>query len=267
MNWKRTIIIALFDLRHSLFRLKGLVFVIPFFFFWYWVLKFLLEHGGESLVNPQSIALLSFIYRPEIAQILLILHPPTLSMFFIVTLGSLPLFAMLSGNDQLASDSGHQTFRFFLTRATRLEIYAGRFISSYSLTAIAVIITAILTAIISLHSDPHGFTEIAGYTLHITALSLLYLLPLVAFMSAVSAMMSSGLSTLLMSMILYVFLLALGGYLQAKTGLAISLVPGGVKNYLFDIKPHDLQYAVIMLLAYAVIYAGFGWWIFRRRNI
>ncbi|HKK16436.1 MAG TPA: hypothetical protein VJ981_06990 [Gammaproteobacteria bacterium] len=267
MNCKRIITIALFDLQHSLFRLKGLVFLMPFFFFWYWVLKFLLEHGGESLVNPQSIALLSLVYKPEIAQILLILHPPTLSMFFIITLGTLPLFAMLSGNDQLASDCGHQTFRFFLTRATRFEIFAGRFISSYSLAAIAIIITAILTTLISLHSDPHSFTEISAYSLHVSALCLLYLLPLVAYMSAVSAMMSSGLSSLLMSMILYVILLILGSYIDARTGLSVSLVPGGVKNFLFDIKPHDLQFAIIMLLAYATIYAGFGWWVFKRRNI
>lgn len=267
MNWKRIIVLALFDLKHSVLRLKGLVFLIPFFFFWYWVLKFLLEKGGELLVTPQSIALLSFIYKPEIAQILLILHPPTLSMFFIITLGSLPFFAMLSANDQLASDSGQQTFRYILTRATRLEVFAGRFASAYALAAAAVIITAIAATFISLHHDPHGAGEIIEYSLHVTALSLLYLLPLVAYMSAVSAMMSSGLSSLLMSMIIYIFLLILGGYIEAQTGTVVSLVPGGIKNYLFDINAGDLAFAIVMLVVYTAVYAGFGWLLFRKRNI
>lgn len=267
MNWRRIIILALFDLRHSIFRLKGLVFLIPFFFFWYWILKLLLEHGGEFLVSPQSIALLTMLYKPEIAQILLILHPPTLSVFFIITLGTLPFFAMLSGNDQLASDSGRQTFRFILTRATRFELFAGRFLSSYSLTAVAIIITALLAGLVSLYNDPQNHAEIAGYSIQITALSLLYLLPLIAYMSAISAMMSSGLSTLLMSMVVYFALLIFGGYIHTKTGIPVSLVPGGVKNYLFNIHPDDLVFAIVMLLSYTFVYGSIGWLIFRRRNI
>ena len=267
MNWNRILILAAFDLRHSIFRLKGLVFLIPCLFFWYLVLKFLWENGEKLLASREGILFFSWLLRPEIAQTLLIQHPPTLSMFFIIALGTTPFFAMLSGNDQLASDAGKFTFRFFLTRCTRAEIFAGRFISHYLLFAITTLLAGSLATAISLHNDQHTTADIIEYAAEVNGLLLLYMVPYSAYMAAISALMSSALSALLLSVTLYVVLLMGGGYLESHLASGIALVPSGVKEYLFRIRPDDIKFALAGLLAYSCIYISFGWLIFRKRNI
>lgn len=267
MNWKRIFILACFDLRHSLFRLKGLVFLIPFLFFWYLNLKFLYEKGGEVLVTPESIVIMSWLFNPQLAQILLILYPPTLSVFLIMALASTPAFAMLSGNDQLAGDAGRQTFRFLLTRCTRSEIFTGRFLSHYLLMSLSTLLIAAMATVISLHNDQHSTADVLQYAGQVSLLILIYILPFAAYMSVISAMMSSALSALLMSVTVYIAFIFLGNYLQYKSGTNIQLLPGGLKEYLFDLNEHDLYAGMAGLLAFTVIYLCLGWLIFRRRNI
>lgn len=267
MNWKRVYIIAIFDISQSVFRLKGLVFLIPFFFFWYLILRFLQDNGGELLARPESVLFFSWLLRADIAQKLLLLHPPTLSVFFITMLGTIPFFAMLSGNDQSAGDIGRQSFRYFLTRCTRIELYAGRFVSHYLLLSISILIVIALATLISLKNDQFATRETIEYTVHIYLLILIYILPFVAYMSAISALMSSALSALLMSVTIYIFLLAVGSYITYKFSTDLSLVPSGVKEYMFDINPGELIYAVTGLLAYTFVYMCIGWLTFRNRNI
>ena len=267
MNWNRIIILALFDLRHAIFRLKGLVFLLPFLFFWYWILKFLYEKGSDLLVSKESLLLLSWLYKPAVAQILLISHPASLSVFLLIALATIPFFAMLGSSDQLAGDAARQTFRFFLTRCTRTEIFLGRLISSYSLIAFATIITATAAAYISWQNDHRPLDVTLLYAAQVVLVTLLYLLPYVTYMSAISALMSSALSTLLMGMMIYLSLAMTGSYLGHRLSLDIALVPGAMKELLFGIHPHDQIYAGAGLLAYAAVYGALGWFIFHRRNL
>ena len=267
MNWNRIFILAVFDLRHAIFRLKGLVFLIPFLFFWYWMLKFLYEKGADLLVSRESVLLLSWLYKPAVAQILLIAHPASLSVFLIMALATTPFFAMLGSSDQLAGDSARQTFRYFLTRCTRTEIFLGRLVSSYSLVASATILAATAAACISWQIDHRALDVTLLYAAQVVVMTLLYILPYVTYMAAISSLMSSALSTLLMGMMIYLTLAMTGSHLSNRLSLDIALVPGGMKELLFGIHPHDQMYASVGLLAYTAVYGVLGWFIFRRRNL
>ncbi len=267
MYLQRIRILAQFDLCHSIFRLKGLVFLIPVLFFWYWILKLLLDNGARHLVSTESLMITSYLFNPEIAKTLLILHPPSLSVYFIVALATTPFFVMLAGNDMLASDAGRQAFRYLLIRCTRAEIFLGRFISSYCLVSGTFIFIGILATLISLHNDNHASIETLEYALQVILLVLLYILPFVAYMSVISAFMSSALSALLAGAFVYVLLMIIDAYLNRYLPVDISLVPSGIKDNLYNIKPDDLSTALTGILAYMMIYASLGWLIFRRRNI
>ena len=267
MNWKRILLLTWFDFTTSLTRIKGLLFLIPFFMFWYMILRLIYDQGGASLVRPESIVIFSALYSPEIAQTLLILHPPSLSVFLIVALAAMPLFAMLSGNDQLAGDCGRKTFRFLLTRCTRAEIFLGRLLSQYLLFSLSLVLVTVIAAGVSLYRDGHSTAETLDYSSNIIMLLMIYALPFVTYMSAISALMSSALSALLMSVCIYIVLLTGGLMLHYQTGMDITLVPSGVKAYLFDLNEYDLWIGMSALLAYSVIYACAGWLIFRRRNL
>jgi ABC-type transport system involved in multi-copper enzyme maturation permease subunit len=267
MNWNRIMTLATFDLRHTIFRLKGLVFLIPFLFFWYRMLEFLYEKGGDVLVSRESVILLSWLYKPAVAQILLIAHPASLSVFLIMALATTPFFTMLGSSDQTGGDAARQTFRFFLTRCTRTEIFLGRMISAYSLVAIATVLVATVAAWISWHNDQRPADVTIMYAAQVALMTLLYILSYVAYMSAISALMSSALSTLLMGTVIYLFLAMIGSYLSARFAMDITLVPGGMKELLFGIHPHDQLYAGVGLLAYSAIFGAIGWFIFHRRNL
>ena len=267
MNWNRIVVLTLFDLRQSVFRVKGLVFLLPYFLFWYWVLKLLYQSGSEALTSVQSIALLSWLYRHDIASTLLIDHPPTLSLFYLVMLATIPAFAMLAGHNQLAAAAGKNTFRFYLTRTTRLEIFIGRFLGFYLLLCIASIVTNAITLQISLLNDHYTLAETLDYGFRIQAYLFLYILPFAAFVYAVTALMSSALSSLLMCVITYVFLLAAGSMLHMENSMQVSFVPGVIKEYFFGLRPGDLWYAIAGAVLYTLVFLGLGWMIFRRRAL
>ena len=58
MNIKRVITLLGFDFYHSLFRLKGLAFLIPFAVFWYSMLRVLNEGGSEFLSSIEGLMLI-----------------------------------------------------------------------------------------------------------------------------------------------------------------------------------------------------------------
>ena len=267
MNWNRILVLMFYDVRLSVFRIKGLLFLLPYCLFWYWVLKLLFNSGNEALTSVQSIALLSWLYHHEVANTLLIQHPPILSLFYLITLATLPAFAMLAGHNQLAGDAGKQTFRYYLTRTTRLEIFTGRFLGFYILLGFASILTNIITIIISLANDQYSLNETVNYAFQIQVCILLYILPFAAYVIAISALMSSALSSLLMCLVTYVFLLMAGSAIQMDNAIQISLVPGVIRELLVGLRPQDLWYAVTGALFYTCIYLVLGWTIFKRRNL
>jgi hypothetical protein len=267
MNWNRIFILAVYDLRHAVFRLKGLVFLLPFLFFWYWTLKFLYEKGADLLVSRESIFLLSWLFKPAVAQVLLIAHPASLSVFLLVALATTPFFAMLGSSDQLAGDAARQSFRYLLTRCTRTEIFLGRLVSSYSLVAGTTLLAAAAATCISWQIDHRAPDVTLVYAAQVVIMALLYILPYVTYMGAISSMMSSALSTLLMGVMIYLTLAMTGGYLSNRFSLDIALVPGGIKELLLGIHPRDQLYAGLGLLAYTTVYGVLGWFMFQRRNL
>ncbi len=263
MDWRRIIILVQFDFRHTIFRLKGLLFLIPFLFFWYWLFYLLIKQGTDFLVSQQSFVITAWLFNPEAAQTLLLLNPPTLSVFLILSLATMPFFVMLAGNNQLASDASNKTFRYLLTRCTRFEIFLARFISAYLLMVIATICVGVIATIISLQHDGYALPETSQYAVQTILVTLLYALPFFTYMSAISAFMSSALGTLLMSMVLYILLIIFSHYMWEE----FSLLPSYLKDTLLVSGTSDINIAIFGLLAYTLIYASLGLIIFRKRNL
>lgn len=263
MNLHRLFILMIFDLRHAIFRLKGLLFLIPSLFFWYWLFKILIDQGTDFLVTKESFIITAWLFNVETARALLINNPPTLSVFLILSVASMPFFVMLAGNNQLAGDAGRKSFRYLLTRCTRLEIFLARFLSSYLLMAGVIICAGTIATYISMQQDSHELLITLRYAKYVVLITLFYALPFFAYMSFVSSFMSSALGTLLNSMVIYVVLLILGHYLFTD----FSFLPSGLKDKLFTIDMHDATYVITGLIIYTLVYSGLGWLIFRKRNL
>lgn len=267
MNIKRVITLLGFDFYHSIFRLKGLAFLIPFALFWYSTLRVLHKGGAEFLSSIEGLMLISTLTSLQVAQVLLILHPPILSVFLLIALTVTPLFVFLGANNQLASDASSGSFRYLLPRCTRAEIFISRFLSSYFIIAIGVSCACLASTIISLDSDKHELNETIAYALQSLSLVLLYTLPYVAFMTIISALMSSALGTILMAACIYFMTLVLIIYLHGDFPSIGYLLPSAFKEDLIGIAGNDLTIAISGLLAMTTIYLYIAWIIFRKRNI
>ena len=90
MNWQRLITLIKFDLYHSVFKLKGLVFLIPYLLFWYCIFSLLFEHGTDFLIRQETFIITAYLFNTEAAQSLLIINPPTLSVYLILALVTMP---------------------------------------------------------------------------------------------------------------------------------------------------------------------------------
>ena len=189
MNIKRVITLLGFDFFHSLLRLKGLAFLIPFALFWYITLRVLNKGGAEFLSSMEGLMLITKLTSLEVAQALLILHPPTLSVFLLTALTVTPLFVFLGANNQLASDAASGSFRYLLSRCTRLEVFFSRFLSAYFMIAMGIFFACLASTFISLDNDNHELNETIIYALQSLSFVLLYTLPYVAFMTIISALM------------------------------------------------------------------------------
>ncbi len=267
MNIKRVIALLGFDFYHSLFRLKGLAFLIPFAVFWYSMLRVLNEGGSEFLSSIEGLMLISKLTSLEVAQVLLVLHPPILSVFLLTALTVTPLFVFLGANNQLAADASSGSFRYLLSRCTRLEIFISRFLSAYFMIAIGIIFVCLASTFISLDNDNRELNETITFALQSLSLVLLYTLPYVAFMSIISAFMSSALGTILMGTCTYFMTFILIIYWNSDYPAISYLLPSAFKDDLINIASNDLTIAISGLMAMTTIYLCIAWIIFRKRNI
>ncbi len=267
MNIKRVLTLLGFDFYHSLFRLKGLAFLIPFALFWYSMLRLLTEGGSDFLTSIKGLMLITKLTSLEVAQQLLVLHPPTLSMFLLTSLTVTPVFVILGANNQLAADASSGSFRYLLTRCTRLEIFISRYLSAYFMIAMGIVFACLASTLISMDNDNRELSETITYALQSLSLVLLYTLPYVAFMSIISAFMSSALGTILMGFCTYVMAFLFIVYWKSDYPSISYLLPNTFKNDLIAIASNDSVIAIPGILAMTTIYLSIAWIIFRKRNI
>lgn len=267
MNWRRIALITVFDLRCSVFRLKGLIFLLPFFLFWYLLLREFYDGLATRLQSSEILMLLSAKFDMDLIARLLVDHPPSLSAFFIFGLYSTPFFAVLAANDSFASDLGNGYFRFLTARCQRIEIFLGRYLSTFSLFAASLSVVTVAAGLISIFIEGYTFSHVLVYSIQIISIMILYAAPYLAFMTIISCMFNSAIAALSLGMLAYisiVFTIFILNGLFSETNSFSYLLPSSAKTSL--ISDDSFAFAVASLPAYTLIYAWLGWVIFRKRN-
>jgi hypothetical protein len=268
VSWRRVLRILLFDLRHGALRPRGLLFVVPFLLLWYPILRGFDPDVAAWFRGRDALVLTATLFDAAVARSLFLEHPPLLSACFLVALSSAPFFCILAGYDQFASDLGNGFMRLIVTRATRLEIFVGRYLSGLVLVTAAFWTIVLLAAVLSLFTEPRPAADVLLYAVQIMLTLLLYLAPLIAFMSLVSALSGTAIGALFFGLAAYA-----GALVTIWIGNGIVdgvpfawLLPSGVKPYLFGIDPVRSSLAAAVLPVYVLCYGWLGWRVFRARN-
>jgi len=269
MSWRRIALILLFDLRHGVFRVRGLLFLVPFALCWYGFLRFH-EQTIELFRRPEGFMLLSRILDEFSAKALLLDNPVLPSAFLLTALFTAPFFVILAAHDQTASDIGAGFFRFLTARCTRLELFLGRYLSALTYVVAAYSIVAATAALLSVLSDGTPVIDTAVYAAQIILTLLLYAAPLVAYAALTSALCSSGVGALLLGFAGYVAVLIgmwAGNGLFDGSAPFSYLLPSGMRNLLFAADPLRAAFAAACMPVYAVAWGWLAWKVFGMRNL
>jgi len=269
MNWRRISELTLFDLCYSVFRLKGLLFLFPFCIFWYLVHKAFYDVIVTRFPLNEMLASLSIVFDIEIITNLINEHPISLSAYFILALYTTPFFALLAANNMFASDLGDGYFRYLVTRTQRIEIFLARYLSSFVLMAVPLIITGLIAAVISVLTEGYVIKEVLLYFIQIILILFIYTAPHLAYMAIISASVNSAIAALLLGMVSYVSIVVcifIANAFYPESKLFSYLLPSGSKHGLFELDLFELSISLTSLVAYTIVFACIAWTILRRRN-
>lgn len=264
-------IIARQELVSSLGNARGLLFLVFFGLFWFWILWKLSDANLSSLSSFRGLNFVGMFMDPKHAQHLFLDHPVYLSVYFLVALTTLPFFTLLAACDQTASDVNNRYVRFLLPRVNRSELYMGRYIGTASLIILCYTIVTIAAAIVSWQIESPDGAKLLSYTGRIWLTLVCYSLAFTSMMAMVSAVSASVAVSLL---------LGIGGYfgflfmlflvrLQSKNASEyISyLLPSGAKPWLTSPDGGTITLALIAMLAYAIVFYMLGWWRFIKKDM
>lgn len=267
---QRTARLILFDLGAALPRLKGLFFLVPFALFWYVVLRIAGGSLAGWLQQPDGLRLAGLVFDRVQLDILFVQNPPVLSIFLLVALITLPVFAILAGLDQFSSDLGRGYFRLLATRCRRGEIFVAAYAVAL-LTLGGALTLALLAAVgVSLQRDAWPLPATLLYAARIEVILVVYAAALTGFMAVVSVLTRSAIAALFLAVCGYLFLLLLAaGLNHALPQFAVFhyLLPGALKGSLPFLAPSALALALATLALYAAVYTGLAWWLFRSARL
>lgn len=269
MNIHRILELALFDLRWSLLRRKGLMFILPFALFWYLVLKRFYEGAANWIQSSDFLMLASTRFDMDIVNHLFVELPPSMSAFFILAIYTTPFFTMLAANDMFASDLGSGYFRFLITRCRRSEIFLARCLGSLLLIAFCLLVSGVAAMLIATFVEAYPATVTVSYFLKISAILVLYAIPYITAMAVLSTLMNSAIAVMLLACVGYTITLI--GIYSAKAAfnepvIFFYLLPSGIKKDLLSMNSADLLMAIASIPAYALIFGSIAWSLFKRRS-
>jgi ABC-type transport system involved in multi-copper enzyme maturation permease subunit len=269
MNLRRITELVIFDLRWSLLKRKGLMFLLPFSLLWYSVIKSIIDGKTELLQSSLVAMLLGTGHEIELISYLFT-KPAEMSSLLILALYSTPMFALLAANDLYASDIGRGYFRLLITRVRRSEIFIARYLSVYLLVSVSITLVGVIAVVtLSMNSD-YELMDMVSYLGWILLILLLYMAPFLAYMAIISSYFNSAISSLLMGIVSYTVLIIVlpiaNFYMDANDAFSY-LIPGKLKPDLMAIGTYDLYYALAALPAYTIIYLCIAWLFFSKRNL
>jgi hypothetical protein len=269
MNWQRIGLLLRFDLYYCLIRLRGWVFLVPFSFCWFLVFKQIDKGVSEMLQSQEGIMITSAIYGTDGALSLFIDNPPSMSLFYVISLSIIPFFMVLASYDQFSTDLSSGYFRFLSSRCKRIEIFLARILSAFSLVAGAFFIVTVICTALSIKNDGYQTIDVAFYSLQIYFTLLLYALPFIAYMSLISSMVSSALAALFLGMFGYalIWILNLFTIFIEYKDIFSYLLANSMKSFLIEVYTDNFYFALAILPIYILVFTGMAFGNFNRRNL
>jgi len=229
LNVQRIWTIIQFELTRLFGSKRGVVILGAFSCIWFLIYYYLISSAADLVSSGSFKDIVISVFGELNLLNILEWGIPQLSVYWIVAMYLLPVFALLFSCDQTCSDRERGTLRFILLRTTRSELLIGRFIGQVLIVSILITITLSASLILALTKGQSISINDLGLACKVLGNLILVTLPFIASMSLINSFVKSA----KMSIVTYILLYVLGGilinllsYLVADVSLLFYIYPG-----------------------------------------
>lgn len=193
-----------------------------------------------------------------------------IALYWVISLYLLPLFSIAIAADQTASDKTRGTLRYLALRATRSQIYFGRFLGQFTIQILLVAVTLLSVLALVAYYSPDKLAGALTSAPVVFVNLLLVLLPYVAMMALLSILARSARQATLLAIVAWTVISIAIAFAQSRYGPIPALdwiLPGSQIGNLLRLDGWDtLNLAPVPLLHTAVLLLA-GWFVMRRVDL
>ena len=251
--------IAYFELTRLFFTRRGWLAILACALVWGLLLYYAVYRAARLLAADQQTGLLSLLLSEIGWQDLARWSVPELAIYWFFGLSLLPFFCIVLTADQTASDRARGTLRYLHLRATRWQIYFGRFFGQMLVQLLFILVTLLSTLGVVMWRDPSLLQSWLELSPAIVVNLLIVVLPYTALMAMVSILAKSARQATTFAVILWIIAMLLIGYLGRQfpeLSMLSQVLPGSQISQLMRVIGWDaLALAWLPLLQTLVLLA------------
>ena len=209
-------LLALYELKRLFMTKRGLLSLLAFALVWFLILRYAI-YGAAQFFTADALGgvMISLINSVAINN-LMTWQIPELAVFWLVSLYVLPIFCIVLTADQTASDKARGTLRILHLRATRDEVFFGRFLGQMLILFFLIGLALCSTIALVVLRDANLLIPVLQLSVVLLINLLIVLLPYKALMAWVSSMAKSARQSTLYAIIIWIVFSMISGWLSAK---------------------------------------------------
>ena len=210
---KNLLVIARFELLKLFYTRRGWFSLIAFALVWLVLLRYLIYNATIYLLDENAFLLISGFIGNSGVQHLLNWPVAEFAVFWGLAVYLFPFFCIVLTADQTASDRSRGTLRLINLRATRDEIFFGRFIGQMLVQAVLVVAIVSTVILLAAARDQNLLLDCLSLSLLVSVNLLIVLLPYTALMALVSTISKSARQATIYAVILWLVFVILINWL------------------------------------------------------
>jgi ABC-type transport system involved in multi-copper enzyme maturation permease subunit len=249
---------------------RGMLSLLAFVLVWLLVLRYAIAPAAKMLGTGDDDGLVEFLLSQLGLEALTSWPALQLAIYWVIGLYMLPLFAVVTAADQMASDRSRGTLRYLVMRASRLELFFGRFLGHAFIQLLMVLITLASVLVFIAIDTPDRLPDSLSRSLMVVLNLWLVLLPYVALMAWVSVIARSPRQATTLAIIIWIVVSLLIGWVQAKYGPMQWLdwtLPGSQVSALLRLSDWKTLDLALIPVLHTLVLLGIGAVTMARRDL
>ncbi|MFC3032862.1 ABC transporter permease subunit [Pseudoalteromonas fenneropenaei] len=221
---QRVKLFALFECARFFNSRRGITALITYSIVWAFFSYKFVANAIEVLSNEQLKEFVEIAFGFVGMQKVLTLSVAEFSIFWPITIVTMPVLAIFVSSDQLCSDIARGTIRFLTLRASRNEIMLGRFVGQLCVLSVFIGVTLITVIAITLLRDISLWFEALKLAGYLFLQLMIFLLPFVAIMTLFNSYLKSSKQATIHFFLFYILVSVASGVLVYYFGQPFAYI-------------------------------------------